>query len=240
MASVSALTDYPMPGGKPGWNDAMNGLPGILGSGMPETYEMLRIIRSVHTALQAYPDRIVSVPSEFAVFLSALGDTLNVYSKSKRSAADDYKFWDSANTHREAYRLSTIALFTTKTDLTTAFLVDLLARMDAKVVQGIAKAVKGNGGLSPTYFYYDSSQVNYTTVDGVSKPFPTAFAQKKLPLFLEGPTRQMKIVQTQQERMDIYQKVRSSALYDESLQMYKLSESLDSMGQDVGRMKAFR
>ena len=32
-------------GGKPGWNDAMNGLPGLLGSGMPETYEMLRILQ---------------------------------------------------------------------------------------------------------------------------------------------------------------------------------------------------
>ena len=33
-----------MEGGKPGWNDAMNGLPGLLGSGMPETFEMLRIL----------------------------------------------------------------------------------------------------------------------------------------------------------------------------------------------------
>ena len=36
-----------MEGGKPGWNDAMNGLPGILGSGMPETYEALRILQFV-------------------------------------------------------------------------------------------------------------------------------------------------------------------------------------------------
>ena len=32
-----------MEAGKPGWNDAMNGLPGLLGSGMPETCEAWRI-----------------------------------------------------------------------------------------------------------------------------------------------------------------------------------------------------
>ena len=43
-----------MEGGKPGWNDAMNGLPGILGSGMPETYEMLRILRFVRKAVRQF------------------------------------------------------------------------------------------------------------------------------------------------------------------------------------------
>ena len=32
-----------MDANKPGWNDAMNGLPGLLGSGMPETCEAWRI-----------------------------------------------------------------------------------------------------------------------------------------------------------------------------------------------------
>ena len=34
-----------MEGGKPGWNDAMNGLPGLFGSSMPETFETLRILK---------------------------------------------------------------------------------------------------------------------------------------------------------------------------------------------------
>ncbi len=41
------------------------------------------------------------------------------------------------------------------------------------------------------------------------------------------------------ERRAIYQAVRASPLYDTGLQMYTLSESLVSMGQEVGRMKAF-
>ena len=33
-----------MEGNKPGWNDSMNGLPGLFGSGMSETYELKRLI----------------------------------------------------------------------------------------------------------------------------------------------------------------------------------------------------
>ena len=37
----------------------------------------------------------------------------------------------------------------------------------------------------------------------------------------------------------IYQRTKASGMYDSSLQMYRLSESLETMGQDVGRTKAF-
>ncbi len=40
-----------MDGGKPGWNDAMNGLPGLLGSGTPETFELLRLLRFLRVIL---------------------------------------------------------------------------------------------------------------------------------------------------------------------------------------------
>src|SRR5690606_31694054 len=36
-----------MEGDKPGWNDAMNGLPGLFGSGMSETFELKRIVNLV-------------------------------------------------------------------------------------------------------------------------------------------------------------------------------------------------
>jgi len=53
-----------MEGGKPGWNDAMNGLPGILGSGMPETYEALRILQFVSFSSFLFRDPL-STPSHF-------------------------------------------------------------------------------------------------------------------------------------------------------------------------------
>ena len=36
-----------MEGGKPGWNDAMNGLPGLFGSGTPETFELKRLVNFI-------------------------------------------------------------------------------------------------------------------------------------------------------------------------------------------------
>ena len=33
-----------MEGGKPGWYDALNGLPGLLGSSMAEAYETYRMV----------------------------------------------------------------------------------------------------------------------------------------------------------------------------------------------------
>jgi len=41
-----------------------------------------------------------------------------------------------------------------------------------------------------------------------------AFTQHTLPLFLEGPVRHMKILQTSQEKRAVYQAVKASALYD--------------------------
>jgi hypothetical protein len=49
----------------------------------------------------------------------------------------------------------------------------------------------------------------------------------------------MKVMRTVDEKRDLYGKVRHSKLFDEALKMYVLSESLEAMGQDVGRMKAF-
>jgi hypothetical protein len=43
-----------MGGGKPGWYDAMNGLPGMFGSSMAETYELLRLLNYIIEILETY------------------------------------------------------------------------------------------------------------------------------------------------------------------------------------------
>ena len=40
-----------MDAGKPGWNDAMNGLPGLFGSSMAETMELKRLVDFMLTAI---------------------------------------------------------------------------------------------------------------------------------------------------------------------------------------------
>lgn len=81
-----------MEGGKPGWNDAMNGLPGLIGSGMPETYEMLRILNYLTSALPKF-DRAVHFPVEFVDFMSALGDAMVTANAAEPSDESDFAYW---------------------------------------------------------------------------------------------------------------------------------------------------
>jgi hypothetical protein len=54
-----------MEGGKPGWLDALNGLPALFGSGMPETFETLRMARFLKKTVGGGPrPRPLRVPVE--------------------------------------------------------------------------------------------------------------------------------------------------------------------------------
>lgn len=239
-----------MEGGKPGWNDAMNGLPGLLGSGMPETYEMLRILRFVQRMLQQTPRAIV-VPVEFVRYLHRLETALAIYeAKAQKDQEAEFVYWDSTNTAREIYRQEVVATFEGNVESLGAedYLQPLLTRMIARVQLGIDKALQTTpSGLSPTYFFYDCTNFTSTPpfdpqiTDGSQKLSIVAhsFQQHTLPLFLEGPTRHLKVLDSVEARRRVYQQVKNSALYDSALQMYTVSESLETMGQEVGRMKAF-
>ena len=232
-----------MEGGKPGWNDAMNGLPGLVGSGMPETYEMLLIVRFVKSAISRF-NRSVTYPKEFADFLKATKAALSVYNASTQDKIAEFNFWEASNVAREAYRQAVVVTFSGLTvELSASYMLDLLSAMEAKTNAGIARALATTDGLTPSYFYYEC--IDYGTTDvvtaseTVTKVFCKQFATHTLPQFLEGPVRHMKVTTNKSEKEDIYQRTKASGMYDSALEMYKLSETLESMGQDVGRTKAF-
>jgi hypothetical protein len=204
-----------MEGGKPGWNDAMNGLPGIIGSGMPETYEMLRLLTFVRKAVSKN-GRDVSFPSEFADFLTDMEAALSAYTSSTPDVAtagqSEFDYWDASNLAREKYRLAVVGFFSgKKLSMPSSQLVDLLLAMEKKTEQGIARALATNNGFSPTYFYYECVEydmlVPEPTIPG-NPPPPTkvrvkAFKLHTLPLFLEGPTRQFKVTCDDEVRKEI-------------------------------------
>jgi hypothetical protein len=234
-----------MEGGKPGWNDAMNGLPGIIGSGMPETYEMYQILKFMSRAVNTHK-RSFELPVEFCTFLDGLADALAVFAASDKSQSAEFAYWNASNNAREEYRDATRVRFSgaTKT-VPVDFLSALLASMDSKVAAGITKALATNGGYSPTYLYYECTE--FTQLPPLKKTDPptadriyaVSFTQHSLPLFLEGPMRHMKTLDSASERKDVYKRTRNSKLYDEALKMYTLSASLKSIGPEVGRMVAF-
>ena len=233
-----------MEGGKPGWNDAMNGLPGILGSSMPETYEALRIIRFVKKAVKQY-ELPISFPIEFAQFLSSLKQTLEVFAISSKDEAACFAFWDSSNNARELYRLLVVAYFDgSLQEFSASYLVDVLGAVELKLEDGIRKALALHDGLSPTYFYYECTEFLILPSDPTLVPQTTRvaalqFRMHQLPIFLEGPSRHFKIIDNVEEKRQVYLKSKNSELYDKELSMFTISGSLASMGQEVGRMMAF-
>jgi len=222
-----------MEGGKPGWNDAMNGLPGIIGSGMPETYEMLRIIRFVKASLTRF-GKTVTFPKEFAEFMTGLSAALTAYSKSSKDKAAEHTYWDASNTAREKYRAEVVATFSGLTvTLPTSYLVTLLGAVEQKTTDGITRALATNNGLSPSYFHYECTEpVPSTQPNGKVGVSCNAFEVKTLPQFLEGPARHMKVLADKSQIANVYERTKASGIYDAKLKMFKLSESLAAMGQD--------
>ncbi|MFU8827645.1 MAG: cellobiose phosphorylase, partial [Brevefilum sp.] len=64
------------------------------------------------------------------------------------------------------------------------------------------------------------------------------FRPSALPIFLEGPVREMKIAEARGAR-ELAQAVRESALFDQKLGMYKINVSLEDQPYEIGRLRAF-
>jgi hypothetical protein len=222
----------------------MNGLPGIVGSGMPETYEMLRIINYLYQSLSKY-ERPVLIPTEFNNFIKVVQINLKAYDASLKDEAAEFSFWNEVNVAREIYREQTTNYFLGTYDTVPASdLIALLSDIIAKVNVGISRALgTTSSGISPTYFYYECvDYTRYNKSDRMIDPpqiLPTKFRMHTLPMFLEGPTRQLKIVQDPEVKRSIYRAVRASNLLDQELQMFQICESLEGLSQEIGRMMAF-
>ena len=119
---------------KPGWNDAMNGLPGLLGSGMAETAETWRVADWLATTIKRV-DRPVVVPAELDKLInvetSALGD----------ESLDDMAYWETTRKALEKYR-SEVKLFFSgeEVELAPVPLVEFLDAAAAKLLAGIEKS----------------------------------------------------------------------------------------------------
>ncbi|GJM81896.1 hypothetical protein HMSSN139_43920 [Paenibacillus sp. HMSSN-139] len=237
-----------MEGNKPGWNDAMNGLPGLFGSGMSETFELKRLLRFVQEACAeaAGDGREVSVPEEIAALLREVGTLLDA-----RLAGnlEPFDYWDRVAAARENYREAIrFGISGTETALEVGAVGKLATRMLEQIEQGVQEAIKLGDGVTPTYFAFEAVEFEPVT-DAQGKPvisgygLPKAvvkkFAVRPLPHFLEGPARWLKTVEDREEAKRTYEQIRRSDLFDARLQMYKTSVSLDAETHEIGRIRAF-
>lgn len=248
-------------GGRPGWLDSMNGLPGMVGSGMPETFELLLLMKYVKKVVDKY-DRDVVVPTELGTMIKTIEKSLD---KLEAASYKDtfplehdvpkplFTYWDEVATAREAYRDSVEYYFSgTTATFAAADVSKILKRWISEVENGIERAKDfgtmgynddGSSGVTPSYFSYDVTEWENTgKANAVGLPLVNAKAMTVgvFPMFLEGPVRYMKTIQDDEKKMkEMYGNVLKSGLRDHELKMYFLSASLEGQTYDMGRQIAF-
>ena len=224
-----------MDGGKPGWYDALNGMPGLFGSSMNETYELLRMVRFAKKEAEKYGEKI-SLPKEAAAFANKLLEIEKAFDASSADDAANLDNWNKRNDAREEYRdLVYKNLSGEFTDLSSGEIVAILSAFEDRLQKGVDKALEIGGGISPAYFTYDVD--SYKEENG--KIIPEHFSLVKVPDFLEGPVRSLKLDKSLDEKRALYKKVKESDLFDKELNMYKVNSSLQDASFELGRCRAF-
>lgn len=236
-----------MEGGKPGWYDALNGMPGIFGSSMAESYELCRMLEYTTGALKKYTGEL-ELLTELSEFLKQLHqinteERQNIHACENAKNADDItesgeilSFWNRINDVKEAYRDSVFSGVDGVTEkLTTEQLLHILEGFLDTVKCGIEKACILGNGICPTYFTYEVPEYEKRE-DGI---YPLHFSVKTVPYFLEGPVRYLKLKNSREKKRNLYQNVKNSDLYDTKLEMYKVNASLQEASFELGRARAF-
>jgi hypothetical protein len=211
---------------RPGWCDALNGLPGILGSSVNETIELKRLTDFTRAALAGVSGECL-LPAELAEFIADLAALL------RRDLTPEL-FWQHSGAAKEAYRDKVFMGFDgAEQALSIAAVQNFLAVVSGHLDAGIARANSPQGIV--TYFAYEAEQ--YRELEN-GKAEVTRFKQKPLPLFLEGFVHALRIVEPDEARR-LYQAARESELFDRKLGMYRLNAPLGDNALELGRIGVF-
>ncbi|TAN68147.1 MAG: hypothetical protein EPN17_09930 [Methylobacter sp.] len=210
---------------RPGWCDALNGLPGIFGSSVNETIELKRLTDFTSKILADGP---FSLPMELAYFIAGLEALLN------RPNLTPELFWRESGAQKEAYRDKVFMGFDgAERIITVAALQSFLTTVSRYLDAAIDKARTPEGIL--TYFAYEAEQ--YQEI-GEGRAAVTRFQQKPLPLFLEGFVHALRIAEPEEVRR-LYHAARNSELFDKKLGMYRVNEPLGENALELGRIGVF-
>lgn len=239
LASLDAAgIGVEMEADKPSWYDALNGLPGLLGSSLPETFELKRLALFMIQSLEEGKADLTqehSLPVELTEFIRRLEIHLQEYFKSKNTSKD-FIFWDGATTAKEMFRKETAFGLSGK-EKTIAFaqIKGYLEHAREKIEIGLERAFDAKSRLYPTYF--QNEVVRHRVLKGKVKP--SAFQQTALPYFLEGPVHALKVEKDPSRRRELLKAVRGSELYDSKLGMYKVNAPFLATSLEVGRACVF-
>lgn len=230
LAGIKTATVAPfglgieMEGGRPGWNDAMNGLPGMMGAGTSELYEVKRLLKMIKNVKNIHDDGVV-LPKESCMFLM---ETANCIEHTKELNLEN---WKELTEIREQYRKRIKEGLSEETErLNKDSLKKWMDACQLFIDKAIESVESFDHPLVPTYFRFDA-----LLLDGeVADMRPHAVTP-----FLEGVVKQLKLSEDKKEAQVLYEKVKQSDLYDQKLKMYKTSGSIENEPIELGRAKFF-
>jgi hypothetical protein len=223
---------------KPNWYDALNGLPGLLGSSISETFEIKRYAQFLLDALNQInlndADKI-SLFEELVTFISGLTNVLSL-------EKDAYSYWLKSNDIKEHYRQRIRkGIDGEERQLSVAEIKNFLSLCLAKTIKA-SEAAQNSQGLLSTYFYHEVTNYNIlekAQADHHPLVKPLEFKRHDLPIFLEGYVHALRAEQDKHALKKLYQDVRNSGLYDRKLKMYKVNDDLTTASEDIGRTRIF-
>ncbi|TVP96938.1 MAG: cellobiose phosphorylase [Acholeplasmatales bacterium] len=213
---------------KPGWNDAMNGLPGLLGSGVSETIELWRLVSFLKNHP---PSRKLILPREVMTFFEGLATFGN---------------YEARVSLREQYRDQIrFGLAGETCSLEPDHLAGYLKQLHESLTTTLRDLTDQTHHLPPTFLTYTVSEhaPRPTPASATHKQYPAVkpiqYDRHALPAFLEAPARLLKSGLLKEKAQAIHTAVTASDIYDTVLKMYKTSGPLEQETHEIGRIHAF-
>lgn len=218
-----------MEANKPNWFDALNGLPGLFGSSLCETFELKRLVLLIDSFIAEAGREKICVAEEVYHFLIALNGLL--------TEQKDYEYWDKSYALKEDYRHKTkMGVSGVEIDLPVAQLKAILKNALNKLNSGIEKAKDKKRNV---YYSYFINEVRQYEDLGNNLIKPLKFQQNRLPLYLEGQMHALRLCQDADEARSLCRATKSSELFDGKLKAYKVTAPLTSCPEEIGRCRVF-
>jgi len=251
---------------KPNWYDALNGLPGLLGSSISETFELKRLCLFLLDSLTGdatQKNGEIRIFEELHTFILSLTELLST-DIHKKNASGNYRrmdgstdysnfyrevsngsdalfYWMRANEIKEHYR-SRIrnGIDGLEKGLTIADIKKFLKQVVVKTQKATSLAQEKEG--LATYFIHEI--IEYEKLDkhnqeGLPFVWPLKFKRRALPLFLEGFVHALRVAGDKKSAVEIYESVKKSPLFDRKLKMYRVNADLTKETEEIGRARIF-
>jgi hypothetical protein len=234
MASLDpAGVGIEMEADKPNWFDALNGLPALFGSSTCECFELKRLCLFIKDAVSTAKVSSISLSEEIHAFLSGLSGLIQENVNSNFPDRD-YLYWDKSFGLKDQYRSRIkFGVSGKEVDISSKELISILDASIHKIERGLAKARSKD-----IYYSYFMNEVTEFVQEG-DHIRPLKFKQIPVVPFLEGQMHALRLADTTADAKALYNGTKKSSLFDKKLKMYKVTASLASMPEEIGRCHAF-